>query len=100
MPNIGPLELGIVLLIVLIVFGPKRLPGLGRQLGTGMREFKDSITGKDKDEEEPAAKPVVREQRLDPAPAEPEVVGAAPEPEVVGREPRAHDQPAPRADGS
>ena len=42
MPSIGPLELGIVLLIVLIVFGPKRLPGLGRQLGSGMREFKDS----------------------------------------------------------
>jgi len=50
MPNIGPLELGIILLIVLIVFGPKRLPGLGRQLGSGMREFKDSITGKDDDD--------------------------------------------------
>ena len=55
MPSIGPLELGIILLIVLIVFGPKRLPGLGRQLGSGMREFKDSITGKDKDDEEPDA---------------------------------------------
>jgi sec-independent protein translocase protein TatA len=52
MPNIGPLELIIVLVVVLLIFGPKRLPGLGRQLGTGMREFKDSITGKDKDEEE------------------------------------------------
>ena len=55
MPSIGPLELGIILLIVLIVFGPKRLPGLGRQLGSGMREFKDSITGKDKDDEKPDA---------------------------------------------
>jgi sec-independent protein translocase protein TatA len=45
-PNIGPTELIIVLVIVLLVFGPKRLPGLGRQLGSGMREFKDSITGK------------------------------------------------------
>ena len=55
MPNIGPLELAIVLLIVLIIFGPKRLPGLGKQLGTGMREFKDSISGKDKhkDKESP-----------------------------------------------
>src|ERR671926_317063 len=52
MPSIGPLELGIILLIILVVFGPKRLPGLGRQLGTGMREFKDSITGKDKDDDE------------------------------------------------
>ena len=51
--QIGPLELGIVLVIVLIIFGPKRLPGLGRSLGTGMREFKDSVTGnsKDKDDE-------------------------------------------------
>ena len=51
MPNIGPLEIAIVLIIVLVIFGPKRLPGLGRSLGTGMREFKDSITGKDKDED-------------------------------------------------
>ena len=51
MPNIGPLELIIVLVIVLLIFGPKRLPGLGRSLGSGMKEFKDSVTGKDKDEE-------------------------------------------------
>jgi len=49
--QIGPLELGIVLLIVLLIFGPKRLPGLGKQLGSGMREFKESITGKDKDKD-------------------------------------------------
>lgn len=47
--SIGPTELIIVLAIVLIIFGPKRLPGLGRQLGSGMREFKDSITSRDKD---------------------------------------------------
>jgi sec-independent protein translocase protein TatA len=51
MPNIGPTELIIVLVIVLVIFGPKRLPGLGRSLGSGMREFKDSLTGKSKDEE-------------------------------------------------
>jgi sec-independent protein translocase protein TatA len=45
-PNIGPTELIIVLVIVLLIFGPKRLPGLGKQLGSGMREFKDSITGR------------------------------------------------------
>jgi sec-independent protein translocase protein TatA len=53
-PNIGPTELIIVLVIVLLIFGPKRLPGLGRQLGSGMREFKDSVTGragKDDDDE-------------------------------------------------
>src|SRR4051794_23120864 len=51
MPNIGPLELIIVLVIVLVIFGPKRLPGLGRSLGGGMREFKDSLSGKDNDED-------------------------------------------------
>ncbi len=45
-------DLIIVLVIVLLIFGPKRLPGLGRQLGQGMREFKDGITGHSKDEEE------------------------------------------------
>jgi sec-independent protein translocase protein TatA len=44
--TVGPLELLIVLGIVLLIFGPKRLPGLGRSLGAGMREFKDSIGGK------------------------------------------------------
>ncbi len=44
--SIGPTELIIVLVIVLLIFGPKRLPGLGRQLGAGMREFKDSFSGK------------------------------------------------------
>lgn len=75
--TIGPLELLIVLGIILVIFGPKRLPGLGRQLGSGMREFRDSIRSKgdadDSDaddtrrqataalgrpEEEPATKPV------------------------------------------
>jgi sec-independent protein translocase protein TatA len=49
----GPLEIVIILVIVLIIFGPKRLPDLGRSLGRGMREFKDSVTGKDKDDELP-----------------------------------------------
>jgi sec-independent protein translocase protein TatA len=53
MPNIGPLEIAIVLFIVLIIFGPKRLPELGRSLGSGMRGFKDSITGNDKDDDRP-----------------------------------------------
>ena len=49
-PTPGPLEIAIILLIVLIIFGPKRLPDLGRSLGSGLRNFKDSITGKDEDE--------------------------------------------------
>ena len=56
MPNIGPLEIGIVLVIVLIVFGPKKLPDLGRSLGNGIREFKGSIGAEDREEDEkPAA---------------------------------------------
>jgi sec-independent protein translocase protein TatA len=52
MPGIGIPELIIVLVILLVIFGPKRLPGLGRSLGSGMREFKDSISGKNKDEDD------------------------------------------------
>ncbi len=48
----GPLEIGIVLLIVLVIFGPKRLPDLGRSLGSGMKEFKDSVTGSNKDDDQ------------------------------------------------
>jgi sec-independent protein translocase protein TatA len=45
-------DLIVVLVIVLLVLGPKRLPGLGKGLGQGMREFKDSIGGRHKDEED------------------------------------------------
>ncbi len=55
MPGIGPMELIIVLGIALIVFGPKRLPDLGRSLGGGMREFKNSVTGGGDREELPPA---------------------------------------------
>ncbi len=48
--NIGPLEIAIVLIIALLVFGPKRLPELGKSLGKGIREFKGSITGEDDDD--------------------------------------------------
>jgi sec-independent protein translocase protein TatA len=65
MPTPGPLEIVILLVIVLLIFGPKRLPDLGRSLGRGMREFKDSVTGKDSDDE-PA-----RIAQADAAPPEP-----------------------------
>jgi sec-independent protein translocase protein TatA len=58
MPNIGPLELIIILLVVLLLFGAKRLPELGRSLGSGMREFKDGVTGsKDSEPERTALEP-------------------------------------------
>ncbi len=55
--NIGPLEIAIVLIIALIVFGPKRLPELGRSLGKGIREFRGSISGDDDDDEGDKASP-------------------------------------------
>jgi sec-independent protein translocase protein TatA len=97
MPSIGPLELGIILLIILVVFGPKRLPGLGRQLGTGMREFKDSITGKDRDDDDDEED---RDAFGEPArrSARGELDRSSAEPEVVTGEARREDQPASRAD--
>ncbi|MCW3016239.1 MAG: twin-arginine translocation protein TatA/E family subunit [Solirubrobacterales bacterium] len=56
MPNIGPMELIIVLAIALIVLGPKKLPEVGRSVGKGMREFKDAVSGgSDDDRDERAA---------------------------------------------
>ena len=46
MPNVGPMELLVVLILALVIFGPKRIPEMGRSIGHGMREFKDSISGK------------------------------------------------------
>lgn len=51
MPNIGPLEIAIVLIIALVIFGPSKLPELGKSAGKGFREFKDSITGDDDEDE-------------------------------------------------
>jgi sec-independent protein translocase protein TatA len=50
--NIGPMELVIVLVIALIVLGPKRLPEAGRSIGRGMREFKESLSGDRRDDDE------------------------------------------------
>jgi sec-independent protein translocase protein TatA len=49
--QVGPLEIVLVLAIALIVLGPKRLPEAGRSIGRGMREFKDSLSGVDKDDD-------------------------------------------------
>jgi len=61
MPNVGPLELAIVLIIALVVFGPKRLPELGRSLGKGIREFRGSLSGDSDDEPE-------RREAIEPPP--------------------------------
>ena len=45
MAGIGPMELVLVLVIALVVLGPKKLPDAGRSVGKGMREFKDALAG-------------------------------------------------------
>ena len=73
MPTPGLPEIAIILVIVLVIFGPKRLPDLGRSLGSGMKQFKDSVTGKDDDKElsdgEKKAEPV-RAEKSEPVRAE------------------------------
>ena len=57
MPNVGPMELVIILAIALVVLGPKKLSEVGRSIGRGMREFKDSLSGDSRDDDErPAIK--------------------------------------------
>jgi len=71
--NIGPLEIIVVLIIALVVFGPKRLPELGRSLGKGIREFRGSVSGEhDDDDERPSPPPEIEPGRsTTAAPEEP-----------------------------
>ena len=78
MPNIGLPEILVVLVIALIVFGPKRLPELGRSLGKGIREFKGSVSGENDDDEDRE----LRELQQSKAPAEAEAAESV-EAEVV-----------------
>jgi sec-independent protein translocase protein TatA len=57
MPNVGPWEIVLLLLLALLLFGAKRLPEIGKSMGKGMREFKDSLSGNDSDDE-PAELPM------------------------------------------
>jgi sec-independent protein translocase protein TatA len=64
--SVGPMELVIVLVIALVILGPKRLPEAGKAIGKGMREFKDSIGGRSADEvDEPSAIPTSASVRAD-----------------------------------
>ena len=71
-------DLIVVLVIVLLIFGPKRLPGLGKSLGSGLKEFKDSITGDSKDDED-AERPEIARTSAAPvaAPSDPSAADSA-----------------------
>jgi sec-independent protein translocase protein TatA len=69
MPNLGPWEIVILVVVLLLVFGSRRLPEIGRSVGKGMREFKNSVTGKDE------------EETLEEAQAPPEITASAVEEE-------------------
>ena len=73
MPNIGPLEIVIILIIALIVFGPRRLPELGRSMGKGIREFKNSLTS-DKDDDDDVREIETTRAQAEERPLEGEVV--------------------------
>jgi sec-independent protein translocase protein TatA len=72
--NIGPLEIIVVLIIALVVFGPKRLPELGRSLGKGIREFRGSVSGDHDDEDEKPSAPAAIEPGIGEAAAHEEPV--------------------------
>jgi len=63
MPNIGPLELVVILIIALLVLGPKRLPDAGRSIGKGIREFKNALTMSSDDDEDDDDEERERERR-------------------------------------
>lgn len=86
MPNIGPMELAIVLIIALVVFGPKRLPELGKSLGKGIREFRGSVSGENHDE--PARPEAIEPAQAPVEPPKPPAGKGAEEGETV-----AHDRP-------
>jgi len=94
MPNLGVWEILILLLVLLLVFGPKRLPGMGRSLGRGMREFKDSVTDTSREIKEAAViTPGEFKEALNPlAPTK-----KADEPAAVPGEPLATPAPEPVA---
>jgi sec-independent protein translocase protein TatA len=76
--DISPVQIMIVLAIALLIFGPKRLPELGRNLGSGIRDFKSGITG------EAPATPVAHAVAAEPMPTAEQLLKDAAMPAPVG----------------
>lgn len=87
MPNVGPLEIAIVLIVALIILGPKKLPDMGRSLGRGMREFKGAISG-ESDDRSDAEAPELSRAEAD-AVEETDAVETEPAPAAAERAPAA-----------
>ena len=102
MPNVGPLEIAVVLIIVLIIFGPKRLPELGQSMGRGIREFKSSLSGeKDKDSPEEKRRELEASQQAQVAQPQPPAAQAQPAPPAppAAEQPKAPEQTAETVEG-
>jgi sec-independent protein translocase protein TatA len=76
----NPLHIAFLVVILLLLFGAKRLPEIGRQLGSGMREFKDSVTGSEPNRQQQAALPQATQVAAPVAPAPAPPAQAAPQP--------------------
>jgi sec-independent protein translocase protein TatA len=74
----NPLHIVILVVVLLLVFGARRLPEIGRSLGSGMREFKDSISGESKPPTLPPAEPPQPQATAQPAAAPPQAAAAQP----------------------
>jgi sec-independent protein translocase protein TatA len=93
MPNVGVWEILILLLVLLLIFGPKRLPSMGRNLGRGMREFKESVTDQTRELKEAVGDtPGEFKQALNP------LATVEPKPEEVVGEAAPPPPPAPAAE--
>jgi sec-independent protein translocase protein TatA len=84
----NPLHIAFLVVILLLVFGAKRLPEIGRSLGSGMREFKDSISGDRPDQQQPALPPAAQQPpEAPPAPPAATAAPAAPPAQVPAAQP-------------
>jgi sec-independent protein translocase protein TatA len=94
----NPLHIAFLVVILLLVFGARRLPEIGRSLGSGMREFKDSVTGESKQAALPPAPEA--QQPAAPAAAQPAAAPAAAQPAVAEVAPARADASGPEAPSS